>query len=131
MRSADFNRDEDPSFRHPDDKEMPAATDQEIEAVRKNVSDLEAEAALYRDLGLSDEVAMVEKDISREKKMLEDMLNREPVVTPAQCSVYEAAFMYLRNCFELDKKFILTAKADADINEDLLNDVLGIKKEKK
>ena len=131
MRGADFNRDEDMSFRHPKDKEMPAATEEEMEAVRKSIADLESEVQAYKELGLLDEVAMVEKDIKREKDMLEGMINKEPVITPAQCSVYEAAYIYLKNCFEKDKKFILTAKADADINEDLLNDILGITKEKK
>ena len=102
-----------------------------MEAVRKSIANLESEAQAYKELGLLDEVAMVEKDIKREKDMLEGMINKEPVITPAQCSVYEAAYIYLKNCFEKDKKFILTAKADADINEDLLNDILGITKEKK
>jgi hypothetical protein len=76
MRSADFNREEDPDFKHPDEVEF----------------------------------SMDE---------------------PIPYSVYEVAYIYLKRCFEKDPKFILTAKADADINEDLLNDVLGIKREKK
>ena len=76
MRSADFNREEDPDFKHPDEVEF----------------------------------SMDE---------------------PIPYSVYEVAYIYLKRCFEKDRKFILTAKADADINEDLLNDVLGIKREKK
>lgn len=76
MRSADFNREEDPDFKHPDEVEF----------------------------------SMDE---------------------PIPYSVYEVAYIYLKRCFEKDRKFILTAKADADINEDLLNDVLGIKQEKK
>ena len=50
---------------------------------------------------------------------------------PAACTVYEAAYIYLKNCFEKDGKYIRTAQADYDIAEDLLNDVLGIKKKKR
>ena len=46
-------------------------------------------------------------------------------------SDYEAAKVYLQRCFEMNKKFISTAKADLDIAEDLLNDVLGIETDKK
>jgi hypothetical protein len=131
MRSADFDRDEDITFRHPDDKEIPAATDEEIAAVRKAISDLEQEAEAYREMGLISEVQAVEKDIMKERSNLSDMENRLPIVDPAPCKVYEAAYIYLKSCFEKDSRFILTAKSDADINEDLLNDVLGIKQTKK
>ena len=131
MRSADFDREEDPHLRHPDDKEIPAATEQELEAMRKNIASLEEEAAMYRDLGLLDEVAMVQRDIDKEKTLLQSMENSEPAIDPAPCKVYEAAAIYLKECFAMDSRYIITAKADADINEDLLNDVLGIKQEKK
>lgn len=131
MRNTDFNREEDPNFRHPNDKELPAATEQELEAMRQSIANLEDEAMTYRDLGLVDEVAMVQRDIDREKAMLASMENSEPVINPASCSVYEAAAIYLKECFAKDQKFVLTAKADADINEELLDDVLGIKREKK
>ena len=39
--------------------------------------------------------------------------------------------LWVKRCFERDPKMIKTAQADYDIAEDLLNDVLGIKKEKK
>ena len=131
MRGADFNRDDDPHFRHPDDKEMPAATDEEIAAAQKLINDLELEAAAYRDMGMVSEVEAVEKDIAKGKANLRDMENRVPIVTPAPCKVYDAAYIYLKSCFAKDSRFILTAKSDADINEELLNDVLGIKKVKK
>ena len=131
MRSADFDRDEDITFRHSDDKEIPAATDEEIAAVRKVISDLEQEAEAYREMGLISEVQAVEKDIMKAKSNLSDMENRLPIVDPAPCKVYEAAYIYLKSCFEKDSRFVLTAKSDADINEDLLNDVLGIKQTKK
>ena len=131
MRGAEFNRDEDPHFRHPDDREIPAATEQELEAMRKSIASLEEEAAMYRDLGLIDEVAMVQRDIDKSQALLQSMENSEPAVDPAPCSVYEAAAIYLKECFAMDGRFVLTAKADADINEVLLNDVLGIKLEKK
>ena len=55
----------------------------------------------------------------------------ETTMIPAQCSVYDAACIYLKRCFERDKKYVRTAQADLDITEELLNDVLGIKKDKK
>lgn len=131
MRAAEFDREDDPYFRHPDDKEIPTATDEEIDAVRKSIYDLEQEISIYRDMGLTDEVAVIEQDIQRAKNTLKDMENRVPIIDPVPCRAYEAAYIYLKTCFEKDKNFIKTAKADADINEDLLNDVLGIKQEKK
>ena len=131
MRAAEFDREDDPYFRHPDDKEIPTATDEEIDAVRKSIYDLEQEISIYRDMGLTDEVAVIEQDIQRAKNTLKDMENRVPIIDPVPCRAYEAAYIYLKTCFEKDKNFIKTAKADADINEDLLNEVLGIKQEKK
>ena len=55
----------------------------------------------------------------------------ETTVIPATCSVYDAAYVYLKSCFGKDAKFVKTAQADYEIAEDVLNDVLGIKKDKK
>jgi hypothetical protein len=41
------------------------------------------------------------------------------------------AYYYLKRCFQRDKSFIDTARGDLDIDEELLNDVLGIKPKKK
>jgi hypothetical protein len=58
------------------------------------------------------------------------MLTGEDKVNPCECNVYDAVFQYLTRCFELDSKYIKTAQADWDINEDILKDVLA-KREKK
>jgi hypothetical protein len=53
------------------------------------------------------------------------------VIPVEHCSVYDAAKVYLQQCFARDEKYVRTAQADYDIAEELLNDVLGIKKDKK
>lgn len=42
-------------------------------------------------------------------------------------SVYEVAYVYLKRCFERDKSYVDVARGDIDIDEELLNDVLGLK----
>jgi hypothetical protein len=51
----------------------------------------------------------------------------EETIEKVDCSVYEAAYQYLKQCFEKDPKFKITARGDYDVNEELMNDVLGIK----
>ena len=70
---------------------------------------------------------MKSEDFKRE----EDPALEYPDMDIVPCSVYDAAYTYLKTCFEKDAGFIAVAKRDADINEDLLNDVLGIRKERK
>ena len=52
------------------------------------------------------------------------MLTGEEKVNPCECTVYDAVYQYLRTCFGLDRKFIKTAQADWDINEEILKKVL-------
>ena len=111
MKGADFDRNEDPTLRHPDDREIPTATEEEVAAVKKNISDLEQELAVYRDMGLVSEVQSVEQDIAKAQKNLKDMESRVPIIDPAPCSAYEAAYIYLKTCFEKDSKFTQWCKA--------------------
>lgn len=127
MQAEDFNRDEDPDFRHPKDKEIPLATPEEIEALRQRIIEDEG----YRDsdlaIGMVDSANKLTKDIEANKAKLANMEKGEMAIDPYKCSVYEAVYQYLKQCFVKDKKFELTARADSSISEELLNDVLGIK----
>ena len=62
---------------------------------------------------------------------LATMEKGEISIIPYECNVYEAAYAYLKRCFERDGKYVKTAQADLDITEELLNDVLGIPNKKK
>ena len=74
----------------------------------------------------------MEPELTSARNLLEGMMKGEATLVPyEESSIYEAAYIYLKRCFERDPKMIKTAQADYDIAEDLLNDVLGIKKEKK
>ena len=82
--------------------------------------------------GAESEYALAsKKQLEDAEKTLADMEKGEVSVIPVTCSVYDAAYIYLKNCFDKDRKFVKTAYADYDIAEELLHDVLGIKKEKK
>lgn len=131
MNTASFDRSEDPSFSHPKDEIIPAATPEEIKAVKDEIQVLKEDIDLYRSMGLSEDVAKLEKELETKSTTLASMEKGEISVIPYECNVYEAAYAYLKRCFERDGKFVKTAQADYDIAEDLLNDVLGIKKEKK
>ena len=66
------------------------------------------------------------------KETLAVMERGEETVIPFEgVTVYDAAKVYLQQCFAIDGKYVRTAQADYDIAEELLNDVLGIKKDKK
>ena len=110
-------------------KEM-TVNEEELSQLKKEIEDLASEIELYKGMGLVDDVATLQKELQKKQKQLTDMEAMQSVIDRAQCSVYEAAGLYLKECFRKDKNFVLTAKADADINEDLLNDVLGIKQVK-
>lgn len=133
MKNADFDRSEDPHFRHPEDKEIPAATEAEIEVQRHRVEELQQILEGDRALGIEDAVAESERNLKTASALLENMEKRLNVVIPynGTLSDYDVAYLYLKECFARDEKFILTAKGDADINEDLLNDVLGLKQARK
>lgn len=130
MKNADFSRSDDPYFRHPEDKELPVPTEEEIEAQRQRVEELQQILDSDIALGIEDAISQSERELKAATALLADMEKRESVVVPYSgiLSDYDAAYIYLKECFSRDSKFVLTAKADADINEDLLNDVLGIKR---
>ena len=128
MKGVDFNREEDPSFSHPKDEIIPPPTPEEIEAQRTVVKNLEEEIQLFSDMGI--DVSAMEPELNSAKNLLENMQKGEATLVPHEgFSVYEAAYIYLKRCFERDQKLVKTAQADYDIAEDLLNDVLGIKKD--
>lgn len=128
--SVNFDREEDPDFRHPEDKEVPLATAEDIEAQRAKVAEIESLLENDRAMGLDiDEFTM--SQLEQARNTLAVMERGEVAVEPCACSVYSAAYNYLKQCFEKDKEFILTAKADEYICEELLNDVLGIETKKK
>ena len=129
MKATDFDRLEDPFFRHPKDEIIPAATPEDIQAAKNAITSLQEEIDLFASMGL--DVESMKKELETQQATLVNMEKGEESVIPAACTVYEAAYIYLKNCFEKDGKYIRTAQADYDIAEDLLNDVLGIKKKKR
>lgn len=130
MKATTFDRAEDPTFSHPKDELIPAATPEDIQAAKNAIAVLKEDIQLYKDMGLTDEVAKMEKELEVQTTSLANMEKGETSIIPFECSVYDAAFVYLKQCFGRDGKFVKTAQADYDITEDLLNDVLGIKKKK-
>lgn len=133
MKNADFCRSDDPYFRHPEDRELPAPTEEEIEAQRQRVEELQQIHDADLAMGIEDAISQSERELEVAAALLSDMEKRESVVLPYSgiLSDYDAAYIYLKECFSHDSKFVVTAKGDADINEDLLNDVLGIKQARK
>lgn len=129
MKNATFDRDEDPGLRMPADEVLPAPTEQEINAVKNAIKLLEDDILLYREMGLTDDVQKMEKELSGQKEILVKMLSGEETVIRAECSVYEVAYVYLKRCFARDQSKIEVARGDLDIEEDLLNDVLGIRRQ--
>ena len=130
MRNQMYDRaKEDPNFSHPNDEIIPAATPEEIEEQKAKVAEcktyVEDDIAMF---GEAQEFTLNELKAAENK--LELMLTGEDKVNPCECNVYDAVFQYLTRCFELDSKYIKTAQADWDINEDILKDVLA-KREKK
>ena len=131
MKATDFDRNEDPWFSHPKDELIPAASEEDIQVARNGVKLLKEEIDLYASMGLTDDVATLTKELETQTAALEKMEKGESTIIPVACTVYEAAYIYLTQCFAKDSKYIRTAQADYDIAEDLLNDVLGIKKKGK
>ena len=130
MMSGDFDRDKDPYFSHPKDEIIPAATPEEIAAQKDAIALKKEDIQLSKDWELYDDVAKQEKELAVLESELAVMEKGETGVRKFyDITQYEAAKIYLEQCFAMDSKYITTAKADYDIAEDLLNDVLGIKKE--
>ncbi|MBR2128161.1 MAG: hypothetical protein IJ940_04760 [Bacteroidales bacterium] len=131
MKRAIFDRDKDPNFSHPKDEIIPPATQEEIDIQKQEVErikmDMEGDILLF---GSASEDLVIQLKAAEE--LLAVMEKGETGMKPhTGFSDYEAAKVYLQRCFEMNKKFISTAKADLDIAEDLLNDVLGIETDKK
>jgi uncharacterized protein HemY len=131
MAREDFNREDDPALLMPDDEIIPAATPEEIKAVQDAMKVLQEDIQLYVDLGMISDAEKLQKELEAQKKTLANMEKGEETVIQKPCTVYDAAYVYLKRCFERDPKYVDTARGDLDIDEELLNDVLGIKPKKK
>lgn len=131
MKAVNFNREEDPLFRHPDDKEIPVGGPEEIEALKQSIQGKIDEAQSYEGMGMDDIIAEINKEIERDREQLAKMERGEVVIEQCECTVYSAAYNYLKQCFAKDPEYVIKAKADAYICEELLNDVLGIQTKKK
>lgn len=133
MKAANFDRNEDPTFKHPDDKETLIGGPEEIEAMKKVIAGKKEEAQAYAGMEdmFGDIIAELKKEIERDEAQLAKMESGEVVIELCECTVYSAAYNYLKQCFEMDKELVYKAKADAYICEELLNDVLGIETKKK
>lgn len=132
MQASYFNRSDDPGFEHPLDAWTPHATKEQIADQRKVVKQWEAKYKEYRKEGYTHTRAYCKEMLDEALIKLDKMKKGEDRVLKlydGPISSYEAARTYLVRCFETDKKYIDIAKRDADINEDLYNDIMGIKKE--
>lgn len=130
MKNESFDRTEDPAFRHPKDEVLEAATPEAIEEFKAKMKEIETYIEEDTILGFdtTENVAKLE-DMRQTLAVMEK--GEETVIPVDHCSVYDAAKVYLEQCFAKDVKYVRTAQADYDIAEDLLNDVLGIKKDRK
>ena len=131
MNGTMFDRNEDPLFKHPDDKEIPVGSPEEIEALKQSIAGKREEAQSYEGMGMDDIIEDIKKEIAKDEEQLAKMESGEVVIEQCECTVYSAAYNYLKQCFAKDKEFESKAKADAYICEELLNDVLGIETKKK
>ena len=130
MRNDEFVRAEDPAFRHPKDEVLEAATPEAIEEFKAKMKEIEL--YIEEDAILGFDTTENEAKLEGMKETLAVMEKGEETIIPVDhCTVYDAAKVYLQQCFERDGKYVRTAQADYDISEELLNDVLGIKKDKK
>ena len=127
MKYIDFDRDEDPSLVMPSDEVLPAPTEDEINVVRNEIKILKDDIQLYSSMGLSDDVSKMEKELSEKQALLDKMLLGEETIIRSDCSVYDVAYFYLKRCFKKDPEMVDIARGDLDIDEGLMNDVLGIK----
>ena len=125
MKNQTYDRaKEDSDFKHPNDEIIPAATPEDIEAQKADIERIKGDIALDQEYGLEPSEFSLNELKAAESK-LELMMTGEEKINPCECNVYDAVFLYLKKCFELDKKYIKTAQADWDINEVILKDVLA------
>lgn len=124
-----FNREEDPGLVMPGDTVIYEVDTRQIEALNARIKELNEYIENDRMIGL--DVTDMEKEVVQVKDKVAGLEKGEPLSITQECTVYEVAYYYLKRCFQRDKSFIDTARGDLDIDEELLNDVLGIKPKKK
>lgn len=130
MKNSEFAREEDPAFRHPQDEVLEAATPEAIEDFKARMREIET--YIEEDSILGFDTTENEAKLEEMKETLAVMERGEETVIPVEnCTVYDAAKIYLQQCFARDSKYVRTAQADYDIAEELLDDILGIKKDKR
>ena len=131
MRNRPFDREDDPTLSMPGDTVVYDVDLARIEEIDKKVAILDTEISEFSAMGLTDVVDEMNVEKSKlldEKAKVE---SGEPRHILAECKVYDVAYQYLKRCFQNDKSYIDIARGDLDIDEELLNDVLGIKTLKK
>lgn len=129
MKFPIFDRESDPGLTVPGDTVIYDIDYKQIETLNAKVVELDEYIVNDKMIGL--DTSQMEKEVAEIRQRVERMQKGEPVSILKECSVYDAAFTYLKRCFQRDKSYIDTARGDLDIDEELLNDVLGIKQKKK
>ena len=128
MKFPVFDRESDPGLTVPGDTVIYDIDYKQIETLNAKVVELDEYIVNDKMIGL--DTSQMEKEVAEIRQRVERMQKGEPVSILKECSVYDAAFTYLKRCFQRDKSYIDTARGDLDIDEELLNDVLGIKQKK-
>lgn len=135
MKGAAFDRSKDPNFSHPKDEIIPAATPEDIAMQKDAIAIIKEDIELDKmyDDGSPEakqRLADSEKRLADAEALLATMERGEIGLKPYDgfISEYDAAKIYLEQCFELDQKYVAIAKSDFDITEDLLKEILEKKK---
>ena len=130
MRSTAFDRKkEDPNFRHPKDKEIPAASPEDIQSAKDEIQRLKDDLHYFTvDMPMPDVAAGIEADLAKAEEKLKDLETGEPTIEPYECKVSDAVVEYLKLSFAKDEKYRKAATSDWYITEDLFNEAIGIKK---
>lgn len=130
MNGTQYDRTEDPLFKHPDDKEIPVGSPEEIESLKQSIATKNEDIAAFEAMGMADVVEDIRKEIAKDQERLAQMEKGEVAIEQCECTVYSAAYNYLKQCFAKDQEFVAKAMADAYLCEELVNDVLGIETKK-
>ncbi|MBE6250946.1 MAG: hypothetical protein E7111_04760 [Bacteroidales bacterium] len=144
LKTRPFDRETDPDFEHPEDKWSDFATPEQMNKQAKFIRKLEAKVREYERLQVDyanpvlvpfeETMNYFRYELDQAREKLAKMKTGEDRVFnkyEGDIKAWDAARAYLVKCFALDKKYIEIAKRDADINEDLYNDIMGIEKEGK
>ena len=124
MRRTRFVRNDDPALVMPGDTVI---NEIDVKLIEKKLAEIEEkEFDIQTDRNLGKDVSKMEKEVANLQRQVEKMQKGEPVTIKKSCSVYDVAKEYLQRCFQKDKSYIDIARGDLDIDEELLNDVLGI-----